>query len=76
MFVGRFLMIIPMLAHRRIARGEEEVPATAGTFPVTAPVFTGAPRRRDRHRGRLTFFPAFALGPLVEHCLMDAGRLF
>jgi K+-transporting ATPase ATPase A chain len=67
MFIGRFLMIVPMLA---IAG------SLAGTFPTHGPLFVGLVIGVIVIVGGLTYFPALALGPLVEHLAMNAGNLF
>ncbi len=76
MFVGRFMMIIPMLAIAGSLAGKKVVPATAGTFPVTTPLFTVLLTSVILIVGALTFFPVLSLGPVLEHLLMHAGRLF
>ncbi len=52
------------------------IPASAGTFPVSGPLFTVLLIGTVLLVGALTFFPALALGPIVEHFLMHAGKLF
>ncbi len=76
MFVGRFMMIIPMLAIAGSLAGKRIVPASAGTFPVTTPLFTVLLTSVILIVGALTFFPVLSLGPVLEHLLMRAGRLF
>ena len=76
MFLGRFFMLIPILGIAGSFAAKKRIPATAGTFPVTGPVFTGLLVGVIVIVGALTFFPAFALGPLVEQLLMGAGKLF
>lgn len=76
MFVGRFLMIVPMLAIAGSLAAKKIVPASAGTFPTHGPVFVGLVVGVILIVGGLTFFPALALGPLVEHLAMRAGALF
>jgi potassium-transporting ATPase potassium-binding subunit len=76
MFVGRFLMIVPMLAIAGSLAAKKIVPASAGTFPTHGPVFVGLVVGVILIVGGLTFFPALALGPLVEHFAMRAGTLF
>jgi K+-transporting ATPase ATPase A chain len=76
MFVGRFLMIVPMLAIAGSLAAKKIVPASAGTFPTHGPVFVGLVVGVILIVGGLTFFPALALGPLVEHLSMNAGTLF
>lgn len=76
MFVGRFLMIVPMLAIAGSLAAKKIVPASAGTFPTHGPLFVGLVVGVILIVGGLTFFPALALGPLVEHLAMNAGTLF
>ncbi len=76
MLVGRFLMIIPMLAIAGNLAQKKHVPASLGTFPVTTPLFTVLLMGVIIIVGALTFFPALSLGPILEHLLMNAGRTF
>jgi potassium-transporting ATPase potassium-binding subunit len=76
MFIGRFLMLIPMLAIAGNLAAKKSVPATAGTFPVTTPLFTTLLTGVIVIVGALTFFPVLALGPVLEHLLMGAGKSF
>jgi K+-transporting ATPase ATPase A chain len=76
MFVGRFLMIVPMLAVAGNLAGKRRVPVSAGTFPVTTPLFTALLTSVIVIVGALTFVPALSLGPVLEHLLMQAGRVF
>jgi K+-transporting ATPase ATPase A chain len=76
MFIGRFLMIVPMLAMAGSLAAKKIVPASAGTFPTHGGVFVGLVVGVILIVGGLTFFPALALGPLVEHVAMQAGTLF
>jgi K+-transporting ATPase ATPase A chain len=76
MFVGRFLMLIPMLAIAGNLAGKKSIPATAGTFPVTTPLFTVLLTGVIVIVGALTFFPVLALGPVLEHLLLRAGQSF
>jgi K+-transporting ATPase ATPase A chain len=76
MFIGRFLMIVPMLAIAGSLAAKKIVPVSAGTFPTHGPVFVGLVIGVILIVGGLTFFPALALGPLVEHLSMNAGMLF
>ena len=73
---GRFLMIIPMLAIAGNLAAKKYVPASAGTFPVTTPLFTTLLIGVILILGALTFFPALSLGPILEHLLMNAGKVF
>ena len=76
MFAGRFLMIIPMLAIAGNLAAKKITPATAGTFPVTTPLFTVLLTGLILIVGALTFFPVLSLGPVLEHLLLRAGHLF
>jgi K+-transporting ATPase ATPase A chain len=76
MLVGRFFMIIPMLAIAGNLARKKTVPPSLGTFPVTTPLFTTLLISVIVIVGALTFFPVLSLGPIVEHLLMQAGRTF
>lgn len=76
MFIGRFLMIVPMLALAGSLAQKKHVPETLGTFPVTTPLFTVLLTSVIVIVGALTFFPALSLGPILEHLLLHAGRTF
>ena len=76
MLVGRFLMILPMLAIAGNLARKKYVPASLGTFPVTTPLFTALLIGVILIVGALTFFPALSLGPILEHLLMSAGKTF
>jgi K+-transporting ATPase ATPase A chain len=76
MFFGRFLMIVPMLAIAGNLAGKKIVPETAGTFPVTTPLFTVLLTSVIVIVGALTFFPVLSLGPILEHLLQHAGKTF
>jgi K+-transporting ATPase ATPase A chain len=76
MLIGRFLMIVPMLAIAGNLASKKLVPPSLGTFPVTTPLFTVLLVSVIVIDGALTFFPALSLGPIVEHFLMGAGRTF
>ena len=76
MLVGRFMMIIPMLAVAGNLATKKIVPPSLGTFPVTTPLFTTLLVSVIVIVGALTFFPALSLGPIVEHLLMYAGKTF
>ena len=76
MLMGRFLMIIPMLAIAGNLAGKKYVPPSLGTFPVTTPLFTVLLIGVIIIVGALTFFPALSLGPILEHLLMAAGKTF
>jgi K+-transporting ATPase ATPase A chain len=73
---GRFLMIIPMLAIAGNLAAKKYVPASSGTFPVTTPLFTTLLIGVILILGALTFFPALSLGPILEHLMMNAGKVF
>jgi len=74
--VGRFFVIIPMLAIAGSLSAKKRVPPSSGTFPVTTPLFAGLLVSVILIVGGLTFFPALSLGPVVEHLLMTEGRVF
>jgi len=76
MLLGRFMMILPMLAIAGNLAGKKQTPATLGTFPVTGPLFTVLLIGVVVIVGALTFFPALSLGPILEHLLMQAGKTF
>ena len=76
MLIGRFLMIIPMLAIAGNLAQKKYVPPSLGTFPVTTPLFTVLLIGTILIVGALTFFPALSLGPILEHLLMAAGKTF
>jgi potassium-transporting ATPase potassium-binding subunit len=76
MLLGRFFMIIPMLAIAGNLAQKKYVPPSLGTFPVTTPLFTMLLISVILILGALTFFPALSLGPILEHLLMHAGRTF
>lgn len=74
--IGRFLFMIPLIAVGGSLAGKKKVPATSGTFPTHGPLFIGLFVGTVILIAALTFFPALALGPIVEHYLMHQGRLF
>ena len=76
MFVGRFWMIIPAMAIAGSLAAKKLIPASAGTFPTTGGLFVGLVVGVIVIVGGLTFFPALALGPLVEQFAMRAGTVF
>ena len=76
MWIGRFLFLIPLLAAAGSLAAKKKIPATAGTFPTHGPLFVGLLVGTVLIVGALTFFPALALGPVVEHYLMNGGKLF
>jgi K+-transporting ATPase ATPase A chain len=76
MFVGRFLFIVPMLAIAGSLAAKKIVPPSSGTFPTDNGLFVALLIGVIVIVGGLTFFPALALGPVVEHFAMLAGNLF
>jgi potassium-transporting ATPase potassium-binding subunit len=76
MLIGRFLMIIPMMAIAGNLAAKKIVPPSAGTFPVHTPLFVVLLIGVILIVGALTFFPMLSLGPTVEHFLMESGGLF
>jgi K+-transporting ATPase ATPase A chain len=76
MLWGRFFFIIPCLALASSLGAKKAVPESSGTFPTTGPIFVVLVVGVILIVGALTYFPSFALGPIVEHFLMNAGKLF
>jgi len=76
MLFGRFFMVIPVLAIAGNLAQKKIVPESAGTFPVTTPLFTFLLVSVILIVSALTFFPALSLGPILEHLLMHAGKVF
>jgi len=76
MFVGRFWMIIPAMAIAGSLAAKKSVPPSAGTFPTTGSLFVGLVVGVILIVGGLTFFPALALGPIVEHLAMTSNTVF
>ena len=76
MFVGRFFMIVPAMALAGSLAAKKSIPASAGTLPTTGGLFIGLVVGVILIIGGLTFFPALALGPIVEHLAMTAHTLF
>ena len=76
MFVGRFFMIVPAMAIAGSLAAKKTLPASAGTFPTHGGLFVGLLVGVILIIGGLTFFPALALGPIVEQLAMRAGQLF
>ncbi len=74
--VGRFFMIIPMLAIAGNLARKKRVPPSPGTFPVTTPLFAALLVSVVLIVGALTFFPALSLGPIVEHLLLNHGQVY
>ena len=76
MLLGRFFMVIPILAIAGSLASKKTVPASLGTFPVTGPLFSILLVSVILIVGALTFFPALSLGPILEHLLMASGKVF
>ncbi len=76
MLMGRFLMMLPVLALAGNLAMKKSVPPSPGTFPVNTPMFTVLLVGVVLILGALTFFPALSLGPILEHLLLKAGQLF
>src|SRR5436309_3147718 len=76
MLIGRFAFLIPILAFGGSLVKKRVVPASLGTFPTTGVLFVGLLVGVILIVGALTYFPAYALGPIVEQLLMNAGRTF
>jgi len=76
MFIGRFMMMIPMLAIAGSLVKKKIVPTSAGTFPTHSPLFVGLVVGVIIITGGLIYFPAVALGPIVEQLAMHAGTIY
>ncbi len=76
MLIGRFLMMIPVLALAGNLAQKKSIPPSPGTFPVNTPLFTVLLVGCVLILGALTFFPALSLGPILEHLMLKAGQLF
>jgi len=76
MLLGRFFMVIPILAIAGSLARKKITPASLGTFPVTGPLFTVLLVSTIIIVGALTFFPALSLGPILEHLQMLAGKVY
>jgi potassium-transporting ATPase potassium-binding subunit len=76
MLIGRFLFLIPILAAAGSLAAKKKVPVTSGTFPTHGPLFVGLLIGTVIIIAVLTYFPAVSLGPIVEHYLMQSGKLF
>ena len=74
--VGRFAMLVPALALAGFLAEKRVLPESAGTFPVTTPLFVALLVSVILIVSALTFFPVLSLGPIVEHLLMLAGKVF
>ena len=76
MLIGRFLMLVPVLALAGNLAQKRSIPPSPGTFPVNTPLFTVLLVGVVLILGALTFFPALSLGPILEHLLLKSGQLF
>jgi potassium-transporting ATPase potassium-binding subunit len=76
MLFGRFFMVIPVLAMAGNLARKKIVPESSGTFPVTTPLFSFLLVSVILIVSALTFFPALSLGPILEHLLMHAGKVY
>jgi K+-transporting ATPase ATPase A chain len=76
MLLGRFFVVVPILAIAGNLARKKVSPASLGTFPVTGPLFTILLVSTILIVGALTFFPALSLGPILEHLLMLSGKAF
>jgi K+-transporting ATPase ATPase A chain len=76
MFIGRFWMIVPVMAIAGSLAAKKSVAVSSGTFPTTGGLFVGLLVGVILIVGGLTFFPALALGPIVEHLAMQSGSMF
>jgi K+-transporting ATPase ATPase A chain len=76
MLIGRFLFLLPLVAAAGSLAAKKRVPVTSGTLPTHGPLFVGLLVGTVVIVGALTFFPVLSLAPIVEHFLMNQGRLF
>ena len=76
MLIGRFAFLIPILAFGGSLVQKRVVPAGLGTFPTRGPLFVALLIGVILIVGALTYFPAYSLGPIVEHLLLHAGKTF
>jgi K+-transporting ATPase ATPase A chain len=76
MLIGRFLMMIPVLALAGNLAQKKSIPPSPGTFPVNTTLFTVLLVGVVLLVGALTFFPALSLGPILEHLMLKSGQLF
>jgi K+-transporting ATPase ATPase A chain len=76
MWVGRFAVIVPVLAIAGSMAGKKVAPPSLGTFPTDGPLFVGLLMAVILIVGALTFFPTLTLGPIAEHLLLASGRTF
>ena len=76
MLIGRFAMIVPMLAVAGALAAKPKIPPSSGTFPTHGPLFVGLAVGVILIMGGLTFFPALVLGPVAEHFALLRGQLY
>jgi K+-transporting ATPase ATPase A chain len=76
MWIGRFFMIVPVLAIAGSLAAKKYTPETAGSFPTTGPLWIGLLVSIILIVGGLTFLPSLALGPIADHLAMINGQLF
>jgi K+-transporting ATPase ATPase A chain len=76
MLLGRFAYVVPVMAMAGSIGAKRKLPASAGTFPTHGPLFAGLLVGVILIVGGLSYFPALALGPVVEHAAMLAGKSF
>jgi K+-transporting ATPase ATPase A chain len=76
MLIGRFAYVVPVMALAGSLVRKKVVPVSAGTFPTTGPLFVFLLVSVVLILGALTYFPAYSLGPIVEHLLLQAGKVF
>jgi potassium-transporting ATPase potassium-binding subunit len=76
MLIGRFLMIVPLLAIAGSMVRKQRVPVSLGTFPTYGPLWSGLLTGTILIVGALTYFPALALGPIVDQLLLNVGHTF
>jgi K+-transporting ATPase ATPase A chain len=76
MWIGRFFMIVPVLAIAGSLAAKKYTPETAGSFPTTGPLWVGLLVAIILIVGGLTFLPSLALGPIADHLAMTSGQLF
>jgi K+-transporting ATPase ATPase A chain len=76
MLIGRFMMIVPILAIAGNLARKKTVPASLGTFPVNTALFSVLLISVILIVGALTFFPVLSLSPILEHFQMNAGQTF
>ncbi|MGE0516866.1 MAG: potassium-transporting ATPase subunit KdpA, partial [Hyphomicrobiaceae bacterium] len=76
MLLGRFAYVVPVMAIAGALAAKKKVPVSSGAFPTHGPLFVGLLIGVILILGGLQYFPALALGPIVEHFLMQAGKAF